>query len=147
VSGSGPHCCVRCHFVGAESDSLDNGRGTRHLVRCHSSGAACSASDRAEEITARAICRSRNTSGVLVADGHAGLDCVGGGLAAVRRVEGRTGEVLAAVDGVGCTVRVSVVPAAISWAKSLDWRGDSGGGRRRNSSAATICWRKVFRRA
>lgn len=147
MSGCGPHRCVCCHFVGADSDGLNNGRWTRYFVRCDSTRATCSASDGAEEITARAICGSRNTGGVLVADGHAGLDRVGGGLAAVRRVEGRTGEVLAAVDGVGGAVRVGVVPTAVSWAKSFGWRGDSRSGWRRNSSAATIRRRKVARRA
>lgn len=147
MCGSGPHCCVCCHFVGANSDSLNDGRGTRHLVSCHSTRAAYSASDRAEELTACAICRSRNTSGVLVADGHAGLDRVCGGLAAVRRVEGRTDEVLAAVDGVDGSTRVGVVLVAVGWAKSLGWRGDSRGGRRGNSRAPTVRWRKVARRA
>lgn len=83
----------------------------------------------------------------MVADGHAGLDGVCGGLAAVRRIEGRTSEVLAAVDGVDGSIGVGVVLVAVGWAKSLGWRGDSGGGRRRNSGAATIRWWKVAGRA
>lgn len=147
MRGCGPHCRVSRHFVGAYSDSLNECRRPRHLVRGHSAGATCSASDRAEEVTARTISGGCNTSGVLIADSHARLDSVCGGLAAIRRVEGRAGEVLATVYGVYCTVRVGVVPVAVRWAKCLGWRSDSGSGRRRNSSAATIRWRKVARRA
>ena len=147
VSGCSPHRCISCHFVGAYCDSLNKCRRPRHLVRCNGAGAACSASDRAEQITARAICGSRNTSGILVADCHTGLDCVGGGLTTVRRVEGRTGEVLATVYSVDSTIGFGVVPTAVRWAKILGWRGDGRSGRRRNSSAATVRWRKIARRA
>jgi hypothetical protein len=147
VSSRGPHCRVCRHFVGANSDSLDNLRRSRHLVSCHSTRATSGSGNRAEQVAAGAICGSRNTSGVLVADSHARLDGVGGGLAAVRRVEGSTGEVLTAVDGVGCAVRVGVVLVAIGRAKSLGWRSDSGGGWGRNSSAATVGWWRIARRA
>lgn len=147
MGGCGPHCCVCCHLVGTNSDSLDNLRGPRHLVRRHSTETACSASDRAEEITARTICGSTDASGVLVADSHARLDSVGSGLTAVRRVERRTGEVLATVYGVNGTIGVGVVPTTVGGAKCPCWRRDCGGGRRRNSSTATVRWRKVAGRA
>ena len=147
MRGCGPHCGVCCHSVGADGDSLNIGRGSRHLVRGHSTGATCGTSDRAEQVAACAICGSRNTSAVLVADSHARLNRVGGSLAAVRWVKGSTGEVLATVDGVDGTARVCVVPVAVGRAQRLSWRGDDGGRRRRNSSAATIGWWKVSRRA
>jgi hypothetical protein len=104
VSSRSPHCRVRCDFIGANSNRLNNLRRSRHLVRSHSTRTTSGCGNRAEQVTACAVRGSRNTSGVLVADSHARLDGVGAGLAAVRRVEGRTGEVLTAVDCVGCAV-------------------------------------------
>jgi hypothetical protein len=147
VGGRGPHGSVCCHFVGANSDGLNNLRGPRYFVYCHCTGAACGSSDRAEEIAACAICGGCNTSGVLVTDSHARLYGVGGCLAAVRGVEGRAGEVLATIDGVDGTVGVSVVPVAVGRAKSLGWRSNSGGGWWRNRSTATVGWWKAARRA
>ena len=148
MRGCGPHCCVRRHSVGADSDSLDICRRSRNLVRCHSARSTRrSTCNRAEEIATRTIGRSRNTIGVLVANVHTVLNRVGPGQTAVRRVILRTREALTTVHGERGTIRISINPVFVCRAKSLSRRSDCGGGRRRNSSATTVGWRKITRRA
>lgn len=148
MGGCGPHCCIRRHSVGADSDSLDICRRSRNLVRCHSARSTRrSTCDRAEEIATRAIGRSRNTISVLVANVHAVLNRVGRGQAAVRGVILRTREALTAIHGECGTIRVGVVPVVVCWTKSLSRRSDCGGGWRRNCSTTTVGWREIARGA
>jgi hypothetical protein len=74
----GPHCGVRRHPIGADSDCLNVARRrTRHLVRCHSTRAERRTANIAEKIAARAISGRSNASSVLVAFIHTRLDGVG----------------------------------------------------------------------